>query len=969
MYTTVTGTSGNDTLEFEGSLGQFTKLLVNPYSGFSVFVDEEKNINEGIYDGQGGFDTISMTVFGDVLTLTDDQGTILVSNVEQISAGNDGDIVILADNNLSYGNVRVGGGTQQDIIWTNSGNDTINGGGGNDILDGGPGNDALFGGNDTFGNENDDMLSGGDGNDTLEGQLGNDLLQGGTGDDFYIYEAGDGNDIIQETSGNDTIRFVSNSITLTGLTFVEDGNDLIIDTDFSGNNTITIENHFAQDGSGFVETLRFSDGTVFDLSTLNFNDDPVAEDDSFSGDEDTQITGNVLSDNGNGADSDVDGDDLTVQPGTLSTAMGGTVELLSDGSFTYTSAEGFFGTDNFDYTVLDGQGGQDIGTVTLNVQDDPNLIIGTNDGETLNGMEGDQEIRGLDGDDTLFGQEGNDTLLGGDGNDILWGGDGQTQSFSMDKVFNDHIAFPNVTENKDISNLRPPGDPALGVKDGNLSVDFDATAELTFRNSFANYNNTLGVYSIASDGTIQMASVLWENVKDAGVDVTHQIDIPGGENGGDFGFFVIANGDRVNQGYDNLDITGEGNIRFVYDFGGANEREANISDNGENISVVYDDGTNVQVLSGPVYHTTSREGSADLNPDGKTHVISGLTSDGSEISSFNPAKSDFKGRVDEVSKDGITVSTDDGLLKYAGRHDAFGIKGNGSKEISGDETLSVSLDEGASSVTLTLTKISWLEKFGSLDFDIYMSGQQNPVHHEFKLYDGEFEGSDTVKLTLNASDFGSNSDMITGFDLSAHDSWFFDVSFLVKDIEAEGAPILDTDTLRIGFEDLPMLGDADYEDVLFDLNINPETVVITQPGDDVLIGGAGNDILYGEGGNDLLIVGEGLDTMTGGEGSDTFAFDTLDQDADIIKDFETGENGDILNISDILENYDPLSDAISDFVELTDNGGDTEIGINADGDAGGNFETLAVIEGGIGDQTLSDLIANGNLVADQSVTV
>jgi parallel beta-helix repeat protein len=58
-------------------------------------------------------------------------------------------------------------------------------------------------------------------------------------------------------------------------------------------------------------------------------------------------------------------------PGQFATTNGGTVILNEDGSFTYTPAIDFFGSDSFTYTAIDADGDQDTGMVTLNVQDVP----------------------------------------------------------------------------------------------------------------------------------------------------------------------------------------------------------------------------------------------------------------------------------------------------------------------------------------------------------------------------------------------------------------------------------------------------------------------------------------------------------------------------------------------------------------------------------------------------------------------
>ncbi|MCL4678295.1 MAG: type I secretion C-terminal target domain-containing protein [Alphaproteobacteria bacterium] len=136
----------------------------------------------------------------------------------------------------------------------------------------------------------------------------------------------------------------------------------------------------------------------------------------------------------------------------------------------------------------------------------------------------------------------------------------------------------------------------------------------------------------------------------------------------------------------------------------------------------------------------------------------------------------------------------------------------------------------------------------------------------------------------------------------------------------------------------------------------------------MLIGGEGNDVLWSSAGNDILVIGKGKDIAYGGAGVDTFAFDTFDKHVDVIQDFKTGHGGDILNITDILEGYDPFFDKLSNFVKLVNKCGSTELMINADGDKGGKFVTIAVFEDGL-NTTLQKMIDHGNLVADQSVLV
>jgi Ca2+-binding RTX toxin-like protein len=138
-------------------------------------------------------------------------------------------------------------------------------------------------------------------------------------------------------------------------------------------------------------------------------------------------------------------------------------------------------------------------------------------------------------------------------------------------------------------------------------------------------------------------------------------------------------------------------------------------------------------------------------------------------------------------------------------------------------------------------------------------------------------------------------------------------------------------------------------------------------GDDTLVGGAGNDLLFGQEGNDTLFGGDGNDLLWGGSGNDqlwggagadTFMFTADTAGVDTIKDFSLAE-GDVLDISNILAGFDPLTDALSDYVNVSQSGGNTIVKVDATG--GGNFQTIAILEGVSVD--LDALTTNGNLIA------
>ena len=68
------------------------------------------------------------------------------------------------------------------------------------------------------------------------------------------------------------------------------------------------------------------------------------------------------------------------------------------------------------------------------------------------------------------------------------------------------------------------------------------------------------------------------------------------------------------------------------------------------------------------------------------------------------------------------------------------------------------------------------------------------------------------------------------------------------------------------------------------------------------------------------------------------------------------------NQIDLLEKA--LSDAITDFVQITDSGSDSVVAVDADGTANGqNFITVATVEDVTGLTDEDVLVTNGNLIA------
>ena len=174
----------------------------------------------------------------------------------------------------------------------------------------------------------------------------------------------------------DTLEITSTTTPANGSVVIEDqgtaatDDDVLTytpDTDYNGSDSF---DYTISDGNGGTDTATVS------VTIDPVNDDPVAVDDSpASFDEETSADIDVLAN-----DSDPDGDILEITSttsaanGTVSIEDNGTPGITSDDFIRYTPDTDFTGTESFDYTIVDGNGGSATGTVTVtvdNVNDAP----------------------------------------------------------------------------------------------------------------------------------------------------------------------------------------------------------------------------------------------------------------------------------------------------------------------------------------------------------------------------------------------------------------------------------------------------------------------------------------------------------------------------------------------------------------------------------------------------------------------
>ncbi|OYX93080.1 MAG: hypothetical protein B7Y74_10515 [Novosphingobium sp. 35-62-5] len=220
----------------------------------------------------------------------------------------------------------------------------------------------LTGGLIGTGNALNNLINGSSGVDRLFGREGADRIFGNDGDD--LIRGGDQNDTIEGGNNNDTL-------------YGEEGNDRL----FGGNGIDRL------DGGNGNDTLDGGDG-----------------DDSLSGQAGNDVltggAGNDGMDGGTGADR-------------MTGGLGNDRYFVDDAGDLVVEASGE-GTDTVSVTLS---------SYTLTANAENLFFVGTGNFTGTGNDEGNA-LNGGDGDDTLSGLDGNDRLIGGAGADVLSGGAG-----------------------------------------------------------------------------------------------------------------------------------------------------------------------------------------------------------------------------------------------------------------------------------------------------------------------------------------------------------------------------------------------------------------------------------------------------------------------------------------------------------------------------------------------------------------
>lgn len=480
---------------------------------------------------------------------------------------------------------------------------------------------------------------------------------------------------------------------------------------------------------------------------------------------------------------------------------------------------------------------------------------------------------------------------------------------SVDLVhnFQEINLFPDLKERTNINQIGG-GTGSLSVAPRGLDINFETIVTINMVESGAGYNNTLGIYTIGDDGYIQAVKLAYANVKNPLNATKSELNALNKEQSILEKLISntekqIASAEKKIDGYQNQ----------------INKFQAKIDDVLAKPKLSKGDENKIETYQKQIDRYEEQIA-------GENHKIGG-----------------YQEKIAE---------SNERLAEIPGEKDAL----NGAYSF----TYNVNSQFGTEIGTFIIADGARKNNFDGLDLE---NGQLNFIYHLGQV------DQRLAKITDSAADIslvynnGSTQIILKG---DVYHSTERGETTAINPDNAEHAvsglvSADDSSTLRIGFEDLKNLGDADYNDVVFDLNTQTQTVYIPADyfndtlyggaGKDILNGGIGDDIIYGEGDSDTITGGAGKDTIYGGAG-----FDNISGGAgnDIIygeagNDTLNGDDGD--DYIDGGDSNDYINGGSGNDTLLGGNGNDFIYGLDGTdtiyGDAGDDN-----LQGGMGNDTI-----------------
>jgi VCBS repeat-containing protein len=722
-------------------------------------------------------------------------------------------------------------------------------------------------------------------------------------------------------------------------------------------------------------TYHANDGTadsnvaIVSISVTPVNDPPVAVPDSYTTAEDTRLVGTTVLAN----DTDVEGNPLTAV--LVTQAAHGTVEMSTDGTFTYTPNANYNGPDSFTYHANDGTADSNVATVSISVTpvNDPpvavNDSVGTGQNLVLNGksvLANDTDVEGNPLTAALVaGAQHGAVILNTDGTFTYTPIKDYHGPDSFTYQANDGVASSNVAT---------------------VTIDVNASPVATKEQ-----------YGVIQGGTLSVPVANGVLSNDTDVDSTVLTAV------------LVRNVD-----HGSLTLNADGSFNYVPNTGysGSDSYTYSPSDGitlGDSILVSlfivplppgviapavlssFTDFNNGSAGGWVAHNTvTGAIGAVEINPESTyggpsttNRVLEVESTPG--INSLQQAFDTHKGAVYHVDVDfstrvtpgaagenstlqmlvnGTVIGVMPGGSSFATAHHTFSFAGSGGSDLVEFRALDGKVDtlgglldniRVAQTASAYQGHAALLQPFTSVFGDVTDHGASHVIRLS-GMSIGTTVTDGTAGHTFVATAVGQDVEIFNPGHASSANWNLNTISVTTPDNYVGSLQLTATESTTSGG-----VATASHN---FALNYASTTFA----------GSTGVDIIHGSTANDIISGGPGDDILSGSLGINTFVYHNGDlapgTGGDHILDFKVGTAsvaGDVLDISDLLSGHS-ISQAMfvgneASYLQVTSTGGVTSIQFDADGTAGASPLPLATLDGVGPGLTLNTLLDHGQIHA------